>query len=106
MNHISANPQVTLTVLTKPTSRSEMSRPATRWELLCLSVRAPSGEDGIMMRKTVSRLGVFYVDIAMLRPGTIGAYLLAFVSVLVATALRLAIDPFVGVFSSPRSFLL
>jgi PAS domain S-box-containing protein len=48
------------------------------------------------MREITSRLGSFYVDIPVLRPGTIGAYLLAFVSVLVATALRLAIDPFVG----------
>jgi K+-sensing histidine kinase KdpD len=49
-----------------------------------------------MMRKIISRLGLFYVDVPMLRPGTIGAYLLAFVSVLVATALRLAIHPYVG----------
>ena len=48
------------------------------------------------MRKIMSRLGSFYVDVPALRPGTIGAYLLAFVSVGVATALRLAIDPFVG----------
>jgi PAS domain S-box-containing protein len=39
---------------------------------------------------------LIYIDIPALRPGTIGAYLLAFVSVGVATALRLAIDPFVG----------
>jgi PAS domain-containing protein len=32
----------------------------------------------------------------VLRPGTVGAYFLAFVSVAVATALRLAVDPFVA----------
>ena len=48
------------------------------------------------MREIISRLGLFYVDVPALRPGTTGAYLLAFVSVGVATALRLAIDPFVG----------
>jgi len=47
------------------------------------------------MRDITSTLGLFYIDVPGLRPGTIGAYLLAFVSVGVATALRLAIDPFV-----------
>jgi PAS domain S-box-containing protein len=47
------------------------------------------------MREIISRLGSFFVDVPVLRPGTIGAYLLAFVSVGVATVLRLAIDPFV-----------
>jgi two-component sensor histidine kinase len=41
------------------------------------------------------RLPVIYVDIPALRPGTVGAYALAFVSAGVATALRLAIDPYV-----------
>ena len=45
------------------------------------------------MREITSRL--LYPDVPVLRPGTIGAYLVAFVSVGVATALRLAIDPFV-----------
>jgi hypothetical protein len=45
--------------------------------------------------KIISRLGLFYVDVPALRPGTIGAYLLAFVSVGVATVLRLAIGPYV-----------
>jgi hypothetical protein len=40
-------------------------------------------------------LAQFYIDIPALRPGTIGAYPLAFVSVGLATALRLAIDPYV-----------
>jgi hypothetical protein len=47
------------------------------------------------MREFISRLRIFYVDVPALRPGTIGAYLLSFVSVGVATALRLAIDPYV-----------
>jgi PAS domain-containing protein len=37
----------------------------------------------------------YYVDVPTLRPGTIGAYLFAFVSVGVATAVRLAIGPYV-----------
>jgi PAS domain S-box-containing protein len=53
-------------------------------------------EDGITMRKIITRLELFYVDVPALRPGTIGAYLLAFVSVGVATALRLAIHRYVG----------
>ncbi len=49
------------------------------------------------MRKTVTkRLPLFYVDIPALRPGTVGGYGLAFVSVGVATALRLAVDPYVA----------
>jgi PAS domain S-box-containing protein len=47
------------------------------------------------MRKIISKLGSFDVDVPALRPGTIGGYLLAFVSVGVATALRLAIAPYV-----------
>jgi two-component sensor histidine kinase/PAS domain-containing protein len=47
------------------------------------------------MRDITSGLGLFYVDVPMLRPGTLGGYLLAFMSVAVATALRLAIDPYV-----------
>jgi PAS domain S-box-containing protein len=37
---------------------------------------------------------LLYIDVPALRPGTIGAYALAFVSVGVATALRLAVDPY------------
>ncbi len=48
------------------------------------------------MRDITSRLEFFFFDIPALRPGTAGAYLLALVSVGVATALRLAIDPYVG----------
>jgi PAS domain S-box-containing protein len=47
------------------------------------------------MRESTSRLESFYIDVPALRPGTIGAYLLACVSVAAATALRLAIDPYV-----------
>jgi K+-sensing histidine kinase KdpD len=36
-----------------------------------------------------------YVDVPWLRPGTVGAYALAFVSAAIATALRLFIDPYV-----------
>jgi hypothetical protein len=45
------------------------------------------------VRETKS-LGSFHVDVPALRPGTIGAYLLAFVFVGVATAVRLAIAPY------------
>jgi PAS domain S-box-containing protein len=41
-------------------------------------------------------LALIYIDVPALRPGTIGAYFLAFVSVAVATALRIAVDPFVA----------
>src|SRR5258707_6976389 len=51
------------------------------------------------MREITNRLASIYIDVPVLRPGTIGAYLLAFVSIGVATALRLAIDPYVEGFS-------
>jgi hypothetical protein len=41
------------------------------------------------------RLRSLYIDVPALRPGTVGAYALALVSVAAATALRLALDPFV-----------
>jgi len=43
----------------------------------------------------MERLPLIYIDVPALRPGTIGAYALAFVSAGVAVALRLAIDPYV-----------
>jgi two-component sensor histidine kinase len=43
----------------------------------------------------MERLPLIYIDVPALRPGTVGAYALAFVSVGVAVALRLAIDPYV-----------
>jgi K+-sensing histidine kinase KdpD len=47
------------------------------------------------MRKIISNLSLLYVDVPALRPGTVGAYLLALLSVGAATALRLASDPYV-----------
>jgi hypothetical protein len=47
------------------------------------------------MRKFIAkRLPSFYIDVPALRPGTVGAYALVVVSVGVATALRLALDPY------------
>jgi hypothetical protein len=43
----------------------------------------------------MQRPPLIYVDIPALRPGTVGAYAFAFMCVGVATALRLAIDPYV-----------
>ena len=43
----------------------------------------------------MKRLASIYVDIPALRPGTIGAYALAFLSAAVALALRVAIEPYV-----------
>jgi PAS domain S-box-containing protein len=47
------------------------------------------------VRETANRLASVTIDVPVLRPGTIGAYALAFVSVGIATALRLAIHPYV-----------
>jgi K+-sensing histidine kinase KdpD len=44
---------------------------------------------------TWRRLSLLYIDIPALRPGTVGAYALAIVSVGVAIVLRLALDPYV-----------
>jgi hypothetical protein len=46
-------------------------------------------------REIANRLASINIDVPVLRPGTIGAYLLALGSVGVATALRLAIDPYI-----------
>jgi PAS domain S-box-containing protein len=47
------------------------------------------------MRQIIAKsLASFYIDVPALRPGTVGAYALAVVSVGVATALRLALDPY------------
>jgi two-component sensor histidine kinase len=43
----------------------------------------------------MQRPPLIYIDVSALRPGTVGAYAFAFVCVGVATALRLAIDPYV-----------
>jgi len=47
------------------------------------------------MSKFTERLASLFIDVPTLRPGTVGAYALALVSVGVATALRLALDPYV-----------
>jgi two-component sensor histidine kinase len=39
-------------------------------------------------------LALIYIDIPALRPGTVGAYILAFVSAVAATMLRLGIEPY------------
>lgn len=41
------------------------------------------------------RQPLIYFDVPALRPGTVGAYVFAFVAVGIATALRLAIDPYI-----------
>jgi hypothetical protein len=47
------------------------------------------------VRKIITkRLPSLYFDVPALRPGTVGAYALAIVAVGVATALRVALDPF------------
>src|SRR5215475_9418370 len=50
------------------------------------------------MRKAIkiitNTLHSCYIDIPALRPGTVGAYALAVVSVGIATALRVALDPY------------
>jgi hypothetical protein len=43
----------------------------------------------------VQNLAVFYIDIPGLRPRTAGAHAFAFLCAAVATALRIAIDPYV-----------
>jgi hypothetical protein len=61
--------------------------------------KADASPAGITMRKILKiitkRLPSFYIDVPALRPGTIGAYAFAFVCVAAATALRLAVDPYV-----------
>jgi hypothetical protein len=56
------------------------------------------------MRKFITRgLGSIYIDVPALRPGTVGAYALA-LAVGVATALRLALDPYLVGAQLLRSF--
>ena len=50
-------------------------------------------------------LALIYIDVPALRPGTVGAYLLAFGSVGIATALRAPSIRMSGAFSSSRSIL-
>jgi Domain of unknown function (DUF4118) len=55
-------------------------------------------EGGITMRETIKsitkRLPSIYIDVPALRPGTAGAYALAFAAAGVAAALRVAVDPY------------
>jgi hypothetical protein len=48
------------------------------------------------MRKIITKRlpSLLYIDVPALRPGTVGAYALAIVAVGAATALRVALDPF------------
>jgi two-component sensor histidine kinase len=43
----------------------------------------------------MQRLGSIFFDVPVLRPGTLGAYIFAFLCAGIATALRLAIDPYI-----------
>jgi two-component sensor histidine kinase len=47
------------------------------------------------LSRGMQNLALIYVDIPALRPGTAGAYILAFLSAMAATVLRLAIHPYV-----------
>jgi PAS domain S-box-containing protein len=60
-------------------------------------MRLPNEKERVTMGKTIWKwLPSLYIDIPALRPGTIGAYALVVVSVAVATALRLALDPYLA----------
>jgi PAS domain S-box-containing protein len=62
-------------------------------------------KEGIPLREIVSKkLRALYIDIPALRPGTVGAYALAIISVGVATVLRLALDPYVAGAQFPTFF--
>src|SRR5215510_3468218 len=53
-------------------------------------------EDASKMRQIITKdLASIYTDVPTLRPGSVGAYALAFASAAVATVVRLAIDPYV-----------
>ena len=41
------------------------------------------------------RLPLIYINVPALRPGTVGAYAFAFLCAMIATALRIAIDPYI-----------
>src|SRR5215467_5643906 len=49
----------------------------------------------VTMRDITSRLDLLYVDVPVLRPGTIGAYAFAFLCATIATALGVVIEPYV-----------
>jgi PAS domain S-box-containing protein len=68
-------------------------------------MRLLNKKEGIPLREIVTKtLHSFYIDIPALRPGTIGAYAFAIVSVGIATALRLAVDPYVAGAQFPTFF--
>jgi PAS domain S-box-containing protein len=71
-------------------------KPVTAWNCLIERASPEQQRRPIAMREIITkRLRSLYIDIPALRPGTVGAYALAIVSVGVATALRLALDPYV-----------
>src|SRR5262249_5195089 len=75
---------------------SKRRRAETQWELPRLIFKMRPHEEGITMLKSFTkRLPSLYIDVPVLRPGTVGAYALAFASAGVATALRLVVDPYV-----------
>jgi K+-sensing histidine kinase KdpD len=47
------------------------------------------------LSRGLQNLTLIYIDVPALRPGSVGAYILAFLSVVVATVLRVAIHPYV-----------
>jgi two-component sensor histidine kinase len=49
----------------------------------------------MLLLRGMQRLAQFYIDIPALRPGTVGAYAFALLCAGIATALRIAIDPYV-----------
>jgi PAS domain S-box-containing protein len=51
-------------------------------------------KEGIVHKIITKTLLPLYIDVPALRPGTVGAYTLALVSAGIATALRVALDPF------------
>ena len=56
---------------------------------------SPNKREAVTIREIIwKRLPSLYIDVPVLRPGTVGAYAIAIVSVGVATVLRLAIDPY------------
>jgi two-component sensor histidine kinase len=70
----------------------------TFWSHKHLAQSSRGGTSEKTMRplsRGLQNLSLIYVDVPGLRPGSVGAYLLAFLSAVVATALRFAIDPYV-----------
>jgi two-component sensor histidine kinase len=58
-------------------------------------ISSPDESEAATIREIIwRRLSSLYIDVPTLRPGTVGAYALAIVSAGVATALRVALDPY------------